>query len=109
MPEPKPQCAPFDLDGALDEIEQTGCTVAAYTRQRGFPSWKLYEELRRRRQCGRAKAEPVEPEFVSVRLTPAGTSSVPFELVLEGGRTLRIPGTFDESSLQRLVRTLETC
>lgn len=109
MPEPEPSRAPFDLEKALDEIEQSGCGVAAFARERSLPRWRLYEGLRRRRRKAGVKSEPAEPEFVPVRLTPTKPSAVPFELVLAGSRTLRIPENFDESALQRLVRTLETC
>jgi len=109
MPKSGPEHAPLDLDAALEEIEQSGSSVAAFARERGLPSWKLYEERRRRRQRRRKREIQAEPEFVPVRLAPVRTSEAPFELLLRGGRKLRIPAGFDEATLQRLVRVLESC
>jgi hypothetical protein len=109
MPESTSKRPPIDLDAALDEIERSGATVAGFARERGFPLWKLYERLRRRRQVRSTGEVPAEAEFIPVRLSAAPGTSSPFELVLACGRTLRIPCAFEEPALQRLVRALESC
>lgn len=67
--------------------------------------WQLgYEERQRA-----ARAKKVRPEFVEV--TPAVSAhlmgAAAFELVLAGDRRLRVPATFDESALRRLLAVLE--
>ena len=110
MPESEPKSFSFDLEAALDAIERSGATVAGFARERGFPPWKLYDALRRRRQARSSRiAAPADPEFVPVRLSAVPVGSTFFELVLSGGRTLRIPCSFEEPALQRLVRALESC
>lgn len=109
MPESTSKRPPIDLDAALDEIERSGATVAGFARERGLLPWKLYEALRRRRQARSRNAAPTDPEFIPVRLSAVPGASSCFELVLSCGRTLRIPSSFEEPALQRLVRALESC
>lgn len=62
--------------------------------------WRLEREDRR---------EPKRPSFVEI-VQPAAEAAMPeFQLELRGERRVRIPSDFDEATLVRLVRTLESC
>lgn len=105
----------LDLEATLSELESSGLSTAAFARERGIAAWKLYGELRRRRKrrlaehgTGRTAAGPGMP-FVAVQLVPQTSPEAAFEVELCGGRVLRVPPAFDESSLLRLVRALESC
>lgn len=110
-----PSADPFDLDVALEELERSGQSTAAFARERGVAAWKLYEGLRRRRK--RRLAEPrgdgssgeAAAAFVPVRLTSQDPSGSLFEVELRSGRVLRVPASYEETALLRLVRTLESC
>jgi hypothetical protein len=115
MPRKDPSPNPFDLEAALDELERSGLSTAAFARERGVAAWKLYAGQRRRRRrrlvtrsAGSAEGVVV-PAFIPVQVTAVRPSVSVFEIELRGGRLLRVPADFEESSLSRLVRTLETC
>jgi hypothetical protein len=93
MPELDSSQVPFDLEGALDEIEQSGCRVAAFARERGLPRWRLYEGLRRRRRRAGMKCEPAEPELVPVRLDEAARAV--YDSWFETLRVALRPGPID--------------
>jgi hypothetical protein len=60
--------------------------------------WKLGREERRSR------------EIELVEVTPAAASAAAcFEVVLRNGTVVRVPATFEEAVLERLVRTLGRC
>jgi len=115
MPRRDPSTDPFDLESALDELERSGLNTAAFARERGVAAWKLYAGQRRRRKlrlavrCSDGAEDRAGPAFVPVRLTSEPPSGAAFEVELRGGRVLRVPAVFDEPSLLRLVRTLESC
>jgi hypothetical protein len=48
-----------------------------------------------------------ELPLVEVRAAVTTPSTTHFELELRGGRCLRIPATFEDAALKRLVRVLE--
>lgn len=115
MPRRDPSPDSFDLEAALDELERSGLSTAAFARERSVAAWKLYagQRRRRRRRLVARSADSAEvgaaPAFLPVQLTAAPPSGSAFEVELRGGRLLRVPADFDESSLSRLVLALESC
>lgn len=105
-----PSLDPFDLEAALDELEGSGLSTAAFARERGITLWKLYAGQRRRRTRRLAERSAGSiSAFVPVQLEAAPPLGTVFEIELRGGRVLRVPESYEESALLRLVRTLESC
>jgi hypothetical protein len=110
MPRKDQSADPFDLEAALDDLESSGLSTAAFARERGVAAWKLYEGLRRRRKRRLAeRAVRSSPAFVPVQLAARPPSSGVVEVELRCGRVLRVPEACEESALLRLVRALESC
>jgi hypothetical protein len=53
-----------------------------------------------------SKAAPAR--FVEVRLTGASSGSI-YEVVLVGGRSIRVSAQFDSQTLSRLITAVESC
>jgi hypothetical protein len=87
----------------------SGLTHERYCRERGlslhaFRAWK-YRTAGPSRQ--RSPAKPDAPmKFVALRVAPAREAG-PVEVVLGGGRVVRVGAGFDEETLVRVVRALE--
>lgn len=115
MPRKDPFPDSQGLEVALDDLERSGLSTAAFARERGVAAWKLYEGQRRRRKQRLAERRGVAapgdaaPTFVPVPLAARAPSGSIFEVELRCGRVLRVPAGFEEAALLRLVRTLETC
>ncbi len=60
----------------------------------------------KRKRATIAKKESAVPTFVPVNVTPPPATPW-FELTLANGRLLRVPNTFDEATLMRLLCALE--
>lgn len=95
----------------VGEWAGSGQTQVAFCRQRRiepgtFAWWK--RQLRQRGLAGDVSAGVSEASglFVEVRLSPTG-SSAGFEVLLAGGRTIRVPAGFDGGELTRLLSVLE--
>jgi hypothetical protein len=92
----------------LLEIEASGQSLAAFARERGLETWRLYEARRKAGGGGprRKRRRVVDLAPVEVRgPIPAG----PLELALSSGHLLRIPVGFDEAELRRLLSVLAGC
>lgn len=92
----------------LRQWRRSGLSARAFCQQRGLSQPSLYAW--RRTIAGRdAQALP----FVPVQVLPpekpavAGAADSGLELMLNGGRILRIGPAFDEPTLQRLLALLE--
>lgn len=92
----------------LAELEASGQTVASFARQRGLSAWTLYEWRRRLQAKGRA-AKALAPAFVPLHVKPEPTSAVAFQVELDSGTRIHVPGGFDEAELRRLVEVLSSC
>lgn len=92
----------------VEEQARSGLTVAAYCAGRGLSRWTLYE-WRRRLRAERTRS--FVPVTVVARpgatATPAVGSSAGVEVVLAGGRRLRLERGFDPATLSAAVETLE--
>ncbi len=100
----------------VEEWRRSGAEMSGFCLQRGlslcsFKNWKRELAVRdQRRQAKRAATEATRNalQLLPVRVLeqePASSGSV--EIVLRGGRTLRIGGDFDPAVLRKLVATLE--
>lgn len=92
----------------LRQWRQSGLSVRAYCEQHGLAEPSFYA-------WRRTLAEREAVSFVPVRVVPPDDEAVAagpataggLELVLTGGRTLRIGLNFDAATLQRLLALLE--
>ncbi len=87
----------------------SGLTAKEYAAETGLNAntlahwrWRLGAASRLQPRAGIA---PVK--FVEIAAEQAPASVTAFELVLAGGRTLRVPVGFDGAELVRLVQALE--
>jgi transposase-like protein len=93
----------------LAEVERSGENPRAYGMRHGIDPQRLYSWKRR---LARAAA-PTGSGFLPVRITseaPTTPRSVPsraFEVLLAGGRVVRVAEDFDANALGRLVAVLE--
>lgn len=107
---------------------QSGLSQAEFCRRRGvnggtFAWWKRQLE----KAAGPAAARPAvtsvgakrrgrppktAARFVEVRLagtSSASTSASMYEVMLAGGRSIRVPAQFDPQTLSRLIAAVESC
>lgn len=97
----------------LAQWRRSGLTIRRFCEQHGlsqpsFYAWRR-ELLRRDSRHAAAVAAPTVPPattFVPVQVVPAPVPS-PLELVLGGGRILRVAPGFDTDTLRRLLATLD--
>lgn len=114
----------WDEDRARQAVEQwraSGETVAKYARKHGLSAWTLYDWRKRLGEQSPSTAEPSEPgpttrqatrgAFLPVRVAQVSTAAhgvaTPMEVVLAGGRVVRVGSDFDGAALRRLVAALE--
>jgi hypothetical protein len=124
-PRPKPQKRFLSKNGptpaerrwrpVVEEWQRSGQEIAAFCRQRHLPIssvkfWKKELPLRDQKRQARRAAEASRS---AMRLLPVRVVDSPqvaagsVELVLQGGRVLRIGGDFNPAILQKLIATLE--
>ena len=91
----------------VDQHAQSGLTVAAFCEARGISAPSLYT-WRKRFAAPAAASTALALSFVAVEpIEDEPSSAQPLELVLRGGRCVRIPVGFDAHTLQRLVGIVE--
>lgn len=100
-----------DARQLLEEWAASGKALTVFGAEKGMSGsrlgwWRTKFARERREGSGGASG----PSFVPVvtraaEATPAASSHL--ELVLEGGRMIRVPGGFDEGALRRLIAILE--
>lgn len=90
----------------VSEWEASGATASDFARRRGVNEltlrhwkWRLGSDARTRRTTTLAQIVEVRP---SLTLTDER-----FEVQVAGGRCVRVPASFDDGALQRLLRVLE--
>ena len=94
----------------LRQWRRSGLSVRAFCAQQGLSEPSFYAWRRTL-----ADRDPPAPAFVPVtllpeptaRLTPDAAASTGLELLLPGGRVLRVGAAFDEPTLRRLLAVLE--
>jgi transposase-like protein len=84
----------------LAELERSGASLAAFARREGLSAERLYR--------WRARLTKTRATFVEIRpdVVVSATGGV-LEVVLAGGRAVRVPSDFDEVALRRLIAVLE--
>lgn len=88
--------------------EKSGQSQAEFCRRRNL-TYAAFGYWRRRLNDDH-NGEPgseSDPRFLEVRMPEAATDW--YEVVLTGGRMLRIPRTFDPGEVQRLIGAVESC
>ena len=109
-----------------EDWEGSGVTQADFCEERGLslPAFRWWRwKLKQEEQGGTSSPAPVEGSgmrLVPVRVVdPETRSPIPlsrstparpataFEVLLESGTCIRVPGDFDADALSRLLRTLE--
>jgi hypothetical protein len=101
----------------MKQWRQSGLSAARFCRQRDLPlpSFYAWRSILARRDAEAARFIPVriapDPKIPSLTgendASPAGQVSTDLELVLSGGRRVRIGTAFDETTLRRLLAVLE--
>ena len=100
----------------VEEWRQSNAEMSGFCRERRVPLsslkyWKKELALRdQKRQAKRAATEATRNalQFLPVRvLEPASATAGSVEVVLRGGRLLRVGNDFDPAVLRKLVATLE--
>jgi len=89
-----------DAREVLDALERSGQPVSAFAAEHGLDPQRVY--LWRRRLGASASAERTTFREVVVRADGSGR----FEIVLTSGMTVRVPASFDDDSLERLLGVL---
>ena len=83
---------------ALGALAESGESLASFAEREGLSAAKLY----------RWRARLSEPAFVELRPEPRRTEeSGVLEVVVGGGRVVRVPADFDADVLRRLLAVLE--
>ena len=104
--------------GVIREQEGSGLSIAAFCRQRGVGQASFYNwRAKLRQQADRqvAKFVPIElsamPSGQPLVNHPATKSTTAacfdFEILLDNGRRLRVPASFDAQTLRELLDVLE--
>jgi transposase-like protein len=93
----------------LAEAKQSGESLSAYAQRHGIDPQRLYTWRRKLEAVKGADSSPSKAAFVPVRVASdeVATSAPGFELVLGGGRVVRVGADFDARALRRLVEALE--
>jgi len=78
--------------------------MSGFSRMLGIPFWKLRAAIKR------TQSETASPDggFQEI-MTIHATVTSEYTVVLRNGRALKIPSTFNEKSVARLVEVLERC
>jgi transposase-like protein len=102
-----------DARAVLQAHADSGQSVAAFARRLGLAPWRLYDWQRRLPRRGE-KPGGAAPSFLPVRIVPSsgqladpGDPSSGIEIVLGGGRRIRVGATFDPAVLARVLEVLE--
>ncbi len=89
----------------LAEWARSGLSAAAFAPRAGVSSWTLYTWRTMQR-----RAEDIRARFVELSAVrapePAARGAI--ELVLSGGRVIRVADEFDATTLRRLVAAVES-
>ena len=103
--------------GRLQEHAASGLSIRAYCRREGFGEALFYwwrREIARRGEGGRmpaANGARLQTVFAEVRVEPAAIAEAreagAIEVLLRGGRSLRVGPGFDHATLLELARVLE--
>jgi transposase-like protein len=93
-----------DARKVLAALDRSGQSVATFASEHGLDAQRVY--LWRRRL---GKAEPTMFHELAVRRTPVVHHEVPasFEVAFASGHVLRVPSSFETTTLARLIDVLD--
>jgi hypothetical protein len=87
----------------IGQWQQSGLSVRGFCARHGLAQPSFYAWRRQIQQ-----RDAVAGTFVAVQVVPDDElPPSPFEIVLPGGRTLRVPRGFDANALRKLLAVLE--
>ena len=89
----------------IQEWEESGESAAAFAARIGVASNTVY-----RWRAASTSAPPKLPESTLARIVEVRAAAMPADTRFEiefGGRRVRVPASFDETDLRRLLRVLE--
>ena len=99
----------------LAEVDAAGGSVSEVARRHGLHTSLLFRWRRDLAKRPRPASSSPEPSFLPVRLPPPAGPALPaparpcaIEVVLAGGRTLRVGADVDTAVLVRVIEALET-
>src|SRR6185295_9924087 len=99
----------------LAEVDAPGGSVSEVARRHGLHTSLLFRWRRDLAKRPRSTSLSPEPSFLPVRLPPPPVPALPaparsgtIEVVLAGGRTLRVGADVDMALLVRVIEALET-
>lgn len=94
-----PRWSPTTAAAALAALTESGETVAAFASRHGIDPYRLYDWRRRLR------TEVAPPtSFVEVVARPvAMVTPCVFEVAFASGAVVRVPSSFDDAALRRLL------
>ena len=98
-----------EIPELLADQAASGLTMAAFARERGLTTWKLYTAARRKNG---AKPRSKTCGSGAVAFAPVSVIGAPapdFELDLGPRGVLRIPSGFDATDLRQLLEALLAC
>ena len=97
-----------ELPELLEQQAASGLTMAAFARDRGLTTWKLYPAARQKAgRVTRPRRKKAKTSFAEVSVI--GGSLQPFELDLGSRGVLRIPSGFEARDLRRVLEVLRGC
>jgi len=91
----------------LARHERSGLTLSEFARREGMVAATLYWWRRRLRDAEIGVPAPVS--FTEVSAVMAKDVGRGFEVVLDGGTTVRVPERFEPAALRMLVEALRGC
>ena len=95
----------------LASWRRCGSGVRAYCRTEGLPEASFYAWRRvltkRRQPAGTRPSQPGTAAFVPVRLIEEPSADATLEIVLRGGRVVRVRPGFHAETLRKVVSVLE--
>lgn len=107
-----------EMRALFTEQRRRGRSLLELSRQHGIPLGTLawWKYVIRQREAARSGSVVERAAFVPVRVMASTEDERPegergggdaFEVLLRGGRAIRVPAHFDAEGLRRLVATLE--
>ena len=91
----------------LHQQQSSGQSVAAYCASEGLSAASFYAWRRTLADRNRRRPPAGRPQFVPVRVTALAAGAASLDVVLDGGRVVRVGAGFDADLLRAVVAALE--
>jgi hypothetical protein len=92
----------------IERQVSSGLSASAYCQRNGIAASSFFAWKRRLRLAGPQFVEVKTAEADSLPLSGAQPRSEPIEILLRGGRSVRVPSGFDPALLGQIVVALES-